>query len=101
MSRLANNKRRPTPFEVNDKVFLFTGHLSIEDRSGSLEIPLKICKPFEIMEMVNDVTFRMNLSEPMINKIIYNAFHSSLLQPFKSSTLQTPVEPQQGIQLAD
>ena len=82
MAKYANRKRLPTPFKVNDKVLLSTKNLSLEDGSGMRKLHPKYCGPFTITEKVNDVTFRLDLSQPMLDRKIHNAFHSSLLKPY-------------------
>lgn len=42
----------------------------------------KFCGPFRISEKINEVTFRLDLSETMKARGIHDAFHSSLLKPF-------------------
>lgn len=101
MSVQANKKRLPVPFKVNDKVLLSTKHLSLEDGSGSRKLHPKFCGPFEITEKINAVTFRLNLPQPLINKKIHNAFHSSLLKPFAEDLFERSEKPQPAIQLED
>lgn len=78
----ANKKRLPSPFKVNDKVMLSTKNLSLEDGSGMRKLHPKYCGPFTITENINHVTFRLDLSQPMIERGIHNAFHASLLKPY-------------------
>ena len=93
MMKYANRKRLPTPFKIGDKVLLSMKNLTLEDGSGSRKLHPKYCGPFEIIEKVNDVTFRLDLPQPMIDRKIHNAFHSSLLKPYiedKFGRKQTP-----------
>ena len=48
------------------------------------------------MEKINDVTFRLEISQPMKVKKIHDAFHVSLLRPYfedKFSRTQEPLPP--------
>ena len=78
MAEYANKSRLPHNFAVNDKVWLSTKNLSIEEGSGSRKLHPKFCGPFVIIEKINNVTFRLKLSEPMIARRIHNAFHVTL-----------------------
>jgi hypothetical protein len=46
----------------------------------------KFCGPFAITAQINDVTYRLDLSAPMISHGIHNAFHAKLLRPYHSDT---------------
>ena len=81
-SEYINKKRRPSNFRVGDKVWLSTKNLTLEDGAGSRKLNPKYCGPFEITEDINGVTYRLKLSQPMINRGIHNAFHASLFKPF-------------------
>ena len=82
MAAYANKFRKQHVFKVNDKVLLSTKNLSLEDGSGSRKLNPKFCGPFKIIEQVTNVSFRLELSEPMKAKGIHNTFHVSLLKPF-------------------
>lgn len=101
MSQQANKKCLPTLFKINDRVLLSTKLLSLEDASGPQKPYPKFGKPFEIIEKINDVTFRLNLLQPMIHKQIHNAFHSNLLQPFRSDAFKQSPLPMPAIGFAD
>lgn len=97
------NKKRPSvPFQSNDKVLLSTKDLSLEDVTGSRKLRPKFCGPFEITEKSNDVSFRLNLPQPLLNRKIHNAFHSRLLKPFTgdlfkgSEKSRLPIELEHG-----
>ena len=77
-----NKKRQAADFKVGDKVWLATKNLALEDGSGSRKLNPKYCGPFEITEDINGVTYRLNLSQPMIDRGIHNAFHASLLKRY-------------------
>jgi len=100
MAKQANRKRLPTPFKVNDKVMLSTANLTLEDGSGTRKLHPKFCGPFEITEKINEVTFRLNLPQPMIDRKIHNAFHSSLLKPYVEDTFERKPVPPPPIKLS-
>ena len=72
----------PHNFQVNDKVWLSTENLSLEDGSGTRKLHPKFCGPFRITEKISDVTYRLELPDPMKAKVIHNAFLVRLLKPF-------------------
>ena len=82
MAKYANKSRMAHNFSVGDQVWLSTKNLSIEDGSGMRKLHPKFCGPFKIAEKINEVTFRLNLSEPMKARKIHDAFHTSLLKPY-------------------
>ena len=59
MAECANKSRNPHMFSVDDKVWLSTKNLSIEDGSGMRKLHPKFCGPFRITENMNDVLFRL------------------------------------------
>ena len=83
MAAYANRFRKAHEFKIGDQVWLSTKNLKLEEGSGSRKLNPKFCGPFKIVEKVTDVTFRLELSEPMRAKGIHDAFHVSLLKPFK------------------
>ena len=78
----ANRRRIPHKFAVGDLVWLSTKNLSLEDGSGNRKLHPKFCGLFKITHRINEVTFRLDLSEPMKARKIQNASHVSLLRPF-------------------
>ena len=101
MAEYANKSRLPHNFAVNDKVWLSTKNLSIEDGSGSRKLHPKFCGPFVIKEKISEVTFRLALSEPMKARGIHDAFHVSLLKPFVEDTFQRDPAPEPAVHFAD
>lgn len=101
MAKYANRKHLPAPFKVHDKVLLSTKNLSLEDGSGMRKLHPKCCGPFTISEKINDVTFRLDLSQPMIDRKIHNAFHSSLLKPYTEDIFERSQPPPPPIKLKD
>jgi Chromo (CHRromatin Organisation MOdifier) domain len=53
------------------------------------------CGPFAITEKINDVTYSLDLSSPMLSRGIHNAFLENLLRPYHPDTAfdRTPVVP--------
>jgi hypothetical protein len=46
----------------------------------------KFCGPFAIKTRINDVTYRLDLLAPMLDRGIRNAFHAKLLCPYHPDT---------------
>ena len=96
MATYANKSRRAHSFKVSDMVLLSTKNLSFEDGSGSRKLNPKFCGPFKISAKINDVTYRLDLSHAMKAKGIHDAFHVSLLRPYredKFDRFDTPLPP--------
>ena len=101
MAEYANKSRLPHEFAVNDKVWLSTKNLSIEEGSGSRKLHPKFCGPFVISEKINNVTFRLELSAPMKARGIHNTFHVSLLKPFVEDPFTRDPAPEPAVHFAD
>ena len=86
MAAYANRKRKPCQFKVNDLVLLSTKHITIENSLINNKLTPRYCGPFRISEQINPVTFRLELSQPLLNRHIHNAFHSSPLVPYNAPT---------------
>ena len=82
MGKYTNKSRNPRRSSIDDKVWLSTKNLSIEDPSGIRKLHSKFCGPFNIKEKINYVSFRLESSEPMKERKIHDVFHSSLFKPF-------------------
>jgi len=91
----ANRRRRPSTFAVGDLVLLSTRHLISDTFTGARKLMPKFCGPFAITEKINDVTYRLDLSVPMLARGIHNAFHAKLLRPYHPDTAfdRSPVVP--------
>ena len=97
----------PTGAEFRINLLLATRYgyqqknLSLEDGSGNRKLHPKFCGPFKIMHRINEVTFRLDLSEPMKAKKIHNAFHVSLLRPFTPDEFERTEPPPPPLQFED
>ena len=100
-ARYVNQKRRPSSFQVGDKVWLSTKNLALEDGARSRKLNPKYCGPFKITEDINGVTYRLNLSQPMKDRKIYNAFHASLLKPYYEDEFHRQESPPPPLQFQD
>ncbi len=101
MADYANKTRKAHDFKVDDEVWLSTQNLSLEDGSGSRKLNPKFCGPFKISEKITDVTYRLDLSEPMKARGIHNAFHVSLLKPFKPDKFNRYEKPLPPVRVED
>ena len=95
MARYANKKRRPCTLRPGDQVLLSTKNLIPEGFTGARKLMPKYCGPFRILESINDVTFRLDLPKPILQRNVHNAFHASLLRPyhFQPGDTRTPDPP--------
>ena len=89
----ANKKWTPCTMKLNDLVMLSTKDLNLDNPSSRSKLNPKYCGPFRITEQINPVTFRMALSQPLKSRGIHNAFHSSLLVPYKPDLFKRILEP--------
>jgi hypothetical protein len=78
----ANHHRQAASFSVGDQVLLSTKHLQLDSFAGTRKLMPKFIGPFAIIEVINDVTFRLDLSPPLLSRGIHNTFHASLLRPY-------------------
>jgi hypothetical protein len=55
----------------------------------------KFCGPFAMTSKINDVTYRLDLSVPMLSHGIHNVLHAKLLRPYHPDTAfeRLPVAP--------
>ena len=101
MAKYANKSRKDHNFKVGHTVWLSTQNLSLEDGSGTRKLNPKFCGPFKITEKINDVTFRLGLSEPMKARRIHDTFHVNLLKPFVSDQFGRDPGPEPPIEFPD
>ena len=63
---------------------------------------MKYYGPFRITEKINPVTFRLELSKPMLDRGIHNAFHAKLLVPYVSDEVfNRKISPAPPLQFSD
>ncbi len=78
----SDRRRQPCTFRVGDKVWLLRRNIATHHPCSKLDH--RRLGPFEIVEKVNDVAFRLVLPSHLR---IHDVFHSSLLEPFHPNTL--------------
>ena len=98
MAREANKHRLPHNFKVGDEVWLSTKNISLEDGSGSRKLNPKFCGLLRILKQINDVTFKLDLPDPMRERGIHNAIHASLLKPYFPDLFNRKEPPPQPVQ---
>jgi hypothetical protein len=81
-----NRHRRPRDFTLGDLVLLSTRKIASDTYTGARKLMPKFCGPFAIKSRINDVTYRLDLSAPMLARGIHNAFHAKLLRPSHPDT---------------
>ena len=79
--------------KLNDLAMLSTKSLNLDNASSRNKLNPKYCGPFRITEQINPVTFRLELSQPLKSHGIHNAFHSSLLVPYKPDLFERNPKP--------
>jgi hypothetical protein len=82
----ANLRRRPSTFAVGDLVLLSTRNIVSDMYTGARKLIPNFCGPSAITTKINDVTYRLDLSVPMLSRGIHNAFHAKFLRPYHSDT---------------
>jgi hypothetical protein len=82
----ANHRRRPSIFAVGNLVLLSTRYPVSFTYTGAQNLMPKFCGPFAITAKINDVTYRLDLSVPILSRGIHNAFHAKLLHPYHPDT---------------
>ncbi|GKV48019.1 hypothetical protein SLEP1_g54860 [Rubroshorea leprosula] len=78
----ADNRRRPLEFEVGDRVFLKVSPTKGVYRFGLKgKLSLRYIGPFEILERVGEVAYRIALPPELSN--VHNVFHVSVLRKYE------------------
>jgi hypothetical protein len=94
----ADKSRRPLLLNVGDMVYL--NRKNIKTTRPSLKLDWKNLGPFEIIQKINDVAYKLKLP-PAMSKL-HPVFHVSLLHPMKESNLQNRlVEPPPPVEIDD
>ena len=100
-AKYVNRKRSPKIYSVGDLVWLSTRNLSLEDGSGSRKLHKKCCGPFKISKVINEVTYKFQLSQPTRSRGIHDAFHARLLKPFTLDDFNRSLPPLPPLQFQD
>lgn len=61
-------------------------HLMPDAFEGACKLMPKHSGPFRVTESINDVTFRPDLHDAVLNRKVHNAFHASLLKPYSPNS---------------
>lgn len=101
MANHVNQKRSPSTYKEGDRVWLSTKNLALEEGSGSRKLNPKYCGPFRITKCINNVIYHLDLSQPMIDRGIHNAFHASLLKPYHEDDFNRQLPPPPPLQFQD
>ena len=97
-----NKKRRPCTLKLGDFVLLSTKNLNLDISANRNKLNIKYCGPFRMIEKINPVTFRLELSKPMLDREIHNAFHAKLLVPyFSDEVFNRNLSPAPPLQFSD
>lgn len=83
----ADKHRQPHSFKVGDRVFLRREGITTPRSCGKLDH--HALGPFRIIEQINEVAFRLELSPGML---IHDVFHVSLLEPCHDNTIPNRVQ---------
>jgi hypothetical protein len=76
----ANHHRRFSSFAAVDFVLFSTPNIVSDTNTGARKLMPKFWGPFSITAQINDVSYRLDLSVPMIPRGIHNSFHEKLLR---------------------
>ena len=100
--KAADKHRRPVAFKDDEWVLLrFTkarlSHTTGKNRQGQptghqkyyMKLAKRYYGPFQILKQINDTAYRLKLP---VNWHIHNAFHVSLLKPFKGEPPSQPIQ---------
>ena len=78
-TRLANNRRKETPFVKGDLVYLSTANLTLP-KGRARKLAPKFIGPFQILEDYCNNTFLLDIPAELKKRGIHPAFHASLLR---------------------
>ncbi len=62
---------------------LSTKNLALEVRFGFRKLNPQFYRPFVVMEKINDVTFKLELSDTVKHRGQHDSFHVSRLEPYE------------------
>ena len=101
MVKYSNKSRIQQKFNISDKVWLSTKHLSLEDASGSRKLDPKLWSPFKILEKIPEFKYRLEPSDPTKARKTHQAIPFSLLKSYQEDTFERYGKPLILIHLAD
>ncbi|KAJ8475430.1 hypothetical protein ONZ45_g15608 [Pleurotus djamor] len=78
-TRDANRHRRPSPFAVNDLVYISTKNISFPKGLARKFVP-KYIGPYKIVRDYQNETYQIELSARLKQRGVHDAFHASLLR---------------------
>lgn len=78
-TRDANRKRRPSPFEKGDLVYVSTKNMTLPRGQARKLIP-KFIGPYKILRDFGNNSYQLDLSSQLKKRGIHDVFHSSLLR---------------------
>ena len=78
-TRTANHKRRITPFENSDLMYISTKNMSLHKGQAWKLIP-KYIGPYKIIRDFGNNSYELNLPDRLKQREIHPTFHSSLLR---------------------
>jgi hypothetical protein len=92
-SKSANRKRRDFVFCVGEKVWLSTKNIKFVTQGPTTKLNPKFIGPFEIIEKIGAVAYKLKLSHEMLRNKIHPVFHISLLKSHIESNKFTNRQP--------
>jgi glycosylphosphatidylinositol phospholipase D len=81
-ARNANMKRRDFVFKVGEKVLLSTRNINFVSKGPANKLNPKFIGPFEIIERVGEVAYKLKLPHELVKNNVHPVFHASLLKPY-------------------
>ena len=78
---------------------LSTTNVKLESGSNTRKLHPKYCGPFRILTQISSVSFKVELSHPMLAKEIYDTLHVSLFLPYKADKCGREKRPRPAITL--
>jgi len=79
-----NRRRRPCTIAVGDFFLLSTEHLLLDAYQGARKLMPKYAGAYRVTESINEITFCLDLPQAVLDRKVHNAFHASLLKPYRS-----------------
>ena len=100
-AKYANNKRRDFVFKVGEKVLLSTNrklngeekYINFITKGPANKLNPKYIGPFEIIDRIGEVAYKLNLPHEMVKNHVHPVFHASLLKKYVTSERYNDREP--------